>query len=192
MRVARLYLKLLLGMGIPFGLMTGLTTGRPNVGIATGLTFGLTMSAIVGTLTVRGHRHLGGDLSPRAASVVRVSAAPAVVRRRVLDALPVLSARIVTDEADRIVACTGMTWRSWGERITVDLDAAAGFTDVTLGSSPTLRWTLVDYGKGRRNVEYLVRALNYDGDGERAGHRDRPHSGAGRGPAAGPGRSSRL
>jgi hypothetical protein len=111
---------------------------------------------------VRAHRAAGGDLSTRVRSVVHMPADPAVVRRRVLDVLRGMPARIVTaDGADRIVARTGMTWSTWGTTIIVELRAAAtaGHTEVTLRCRPRPAWVPVDNAQGQRIVNYLVGVL---------------------------------
>lgn len=93
-------------------------------------------------------------------AVVRVPAHPAEAHRRVLAALRALPARIVTaEDEDHILARTRMSRRSWGERITVALRTDVSFTEITVRSGPVWRWTVIDYGKGRDNVDFLVRAL---------------------------------
>lgn len=152
MRAVRLYLKVLVWTGLPVGAVAGLAAGD----LVSGALVALSATAILGTIVLLRHPVVGGDQS------VRVAADPAVVRRRVLEAFRALPARIVTaEDVDRVVARTGMSWQSWGERITVDLHAAAGFTDVRVRSSPRLKSTPYNYGgKDRRNVEYLVNALD--------------------------------
>ncbi|EFC86519.1 hypothetical protein FrEUN1fDRAFT_0414 [Parafrankia sp. EUN1f] len=162
MQVVRLYLKLMFLTGLPFGLFTGLASGQVQVGLVAGLFFGLAMSAVLGSITLYGHRGLGGDFSPRVTSVVRVPADSAVIHRRVLEVLPALRARVVADDSGHVVARTRVDMRTWGERITVDLRPSTDGTEVTVRSVPRVRWTLIDYGRGRRNVEALVRALGAD------------------------------
>ncbi|CUU56109.1 hypothetical protein Ga0074812_106364 [Parafrankia irregularis] len=162
MHVVRLYLKLLFGMGLPFGLLAGLESGEVQVGLVAGLFFGVFMSIVFGSITLYRYRGLGSDFSPRVTSVVRVPADSAVVHRRVLEILPVLPARVVADDGVHVVARTRANMQSWGERITVDVHPSADDTEVTIRSVPRLRCTLVDYGRGRRNVDALVRALGTD------------------------------
>ncbi|OAA23230.1 hypothetical protein UG55_103918 [Frankia sp. EI5c] len=169
MRAARLYLRLMVGLGTPFGVLVGLYTWNAAAGLIMGLSFGALMAATVGTLTLRGHRGLGGALSPRVCEVLQVPAESVVIRRRALDALRALQAEIVAvdvsdsvDVPDSVVGRTRVSWRSWGERITVELRPVESITRVTIRSRPRVRTTLVDYGRGRRNVEYLVRTLQHD------------------------------
>jgi hypothetical protein len=127
---------------------------------------------IGGTRAGRAPRAAGGNFSPRVRSVVHVPADPALVLRRVVEALRGMPARIVTaDGAGRIVARRGMTWSAWGTTITVEIRAAAivGHTEVTLCCRPRPSWTLVDNAQSQRIVNYLVRALGPDATGEAAG-----------------------
>jgi hypothetical protein len=170
MRIARLYVSLLLYSGIVGGVIYGLLSRRLVAGVLGGLVIGLTISAIGGTREVRAHRAAGGNFSPRVRSVVRVPADPALVRRRVVEALRSMPARIVTpDGADRIVARRGMTWSTWGTTITVEVRVAdAGHTEVTLRCRPRPSWTPVDNAESQRIVNYLLGALGPDVTGEAA------------------------
>ncbi|MGF7233927.1 MAG: hypothetical protein ACQSGP_03055 [Frankia sp.] len=154
MRVVSLYVRVLLWTGVPSGVAAGLVSGD----LWTGLVVAVVPSAILGTVALLLQTDLGGEQS------VRVKAEPAVVRQRALEALRALSARIeTTDEVDCIDARTGMSWQSWGERITVDVHPASDGTDVRVRSTPKFKSMPYNYGsKDHRNVEYLVNAVNGD------------------------------
>jgi len=171
MRIARLYVSLLLYSGIVSGVIYGLLSRRLVAGVLCGLVVGPIVAAIGGTKEVRAHRAVGGNLSPRVHSVVHVAADPALARRRVVEALRGIPARIVTpDGVDRIVARRGMTWSAWGTTITAEVRAAAtaGQTEVTLHCRPRPSWTLVDNAQSQRIVNYLRGALGPDVTGEAA------------------------
>lgn len=60
----------------------------------------------------------------------------------------------------RLVLRHGMTWQSWGEKVTLDLrDVNDGFTLLKIRSVPTLSSTMVDYGRNRENVEAILTLL---------------------------------
>ncbi|HEV2068180.1 MAG TPA: hypothetical protein VGR26_00130 [Acidimicrobiales bacterium] len=53
-----------------------------------------------------------------------------------------------------------MTWRSWGERILIELQpTGSSGTSVVVRSVPVLGLTIADYGKNRENVDAVVARL---------------------------------
>nr|MDT0663990.1 hypothetical protein [Micromonospora sp. DSM 115978] len=160
MRVARPYLGYFLQTATIFGVGYGVMTGRVGAGIVAGLLFGLLLTAGVVAMSISAHREFGGDLSPRASSTIDVAADPADVRLRVIEALGAMSARVVADDDSNLVtARTAMSWQSFGERIAVELRPEPLGTTVTIRSRPRPPWAYIDNGKGRRNVKFLVEAL---------------------------------
>jgi hypothetical protein len=59
----------------------------------------------------------------------------------------------------RYTARTRRSWRSWGEDVTVELTGAQTAPVARITSRPVIRTTLIDYGKGRRNVKQVAAAL---------------------------------
>lgn len=58
-----------------------------------------------------------------------------------------------------VTASTGVGMMSWGEKITVEISEAAGGSDVRIHSACSFPLQLVDYGKNKKNVQYLVDGL---------------------------------
>jgi hypothetical protein len=61
--------------------------------------------------------------------------------------------------AGRYTARTRLSWRSFGENVTVELNGDATAPVAHISSRPVIRTTLIDYGKGRRNVQQVAAAL---------------------------------
>jgi hypothetical protein len=121
--------------------------------------FGTVMAALLGTLAVWRQRGQDGTLSPRQTATVLVPSADAV-GERVRAALASLPARVLADDGrGRLQARTRVTWRSWGEHITVTIDDASPTTRVMIASRPRLASTVVDYGKAHENIDHLVAGL---------------------------------
>jgi hypothetical protein len=65
----------------------------------------------------------------------------------------------VADVGDSLEARTKRTWRSFGERVSVELHATTEKTTVIVRSRPVIRTTITDYGKGRMNVRSVRASL---------------------------------
>ena len=172
MRSVPRYLALFALMTLPFGLVLALLLGAfagldgVAVGLMTGLAFGLLTTLVLGGLDVAGQRRSRGVSRsgwPRQRLVVHSEAPPEELAAVLRQAVYGLHG---TTEADALphgplVARTGSGLASWGEEVTVELHAppGGGGTDVVLSSRPLLSTTLVDYGKGRRNVNRLAAAV---------------------------------
>jgi hypothetical protein len=65
----------------------------------------------------------------------------------------------VADASGRYEATTRVSWKTWGERVTVQLSGDPVAPEACVTSRPRISTTLIDYGKGRSNVETVVRAL---------------------------------
>ncbi len=175
---ARLYGTIFVATGIPFGfVMAGvfaafgyLRAAAPGAltgvgaGLATGILFGLAMSAVLGTLALRVTRGLKpGALAVRQERTVDVagSRAEATERARAaLAAIPGARPPTLDDAAGSLETRVGPDWRSWGEVVTARLtQSSPGLFRVCVRSRPRWWTTVVDYGKGFRNVEAVVAAL---------------------------------
>ncbi len=160
LRGLRVYLVILVCAGVPFGVVFGLLSASSSIGLASGALFGFFMSAILGTVAVVGHRGRGGTFSPRQELTVRLEADVDRVRELALGALQELPAHGVrVDGPSRVESRTRMSWRSWGEELTVELHPVGSATDVVIRSRPNVSMTVVDYGKGRENVEAIAQRL---------------------------------
>ena len=176
MRVIKVYGGLFLATGVPFGLFMGMVLGAlygvadlgegfPEglvVGAAAGVVFGLLMALTLGTMQLLGFRDApkGLSLSPRQTREIPVANGPDLADR-VVAALRSLPAEVTTVDvpAGRYVARRGVSWKSWGEDVVVQLSGDPAHPVATVSSRPRLATTLIDYGRGRRNVEHVVAAL---------------------------------
>jgi hypothetical protein len=60
----------------------------------------------------------------------------------------------------RIVARTGINWKTWGDVITISFKrTGSNCTYIQISSRPNARTTIVDYGKNLENVERIVSFL---------------------------------
>ena len=177
MRVVKVYGGLFLATGVPFGLFMGLALGALYavadlgdgfsegllVGLVGGGLFGLLMALTLGTMQLLGFRDAprGLSLSPRQTREVPVANGPDLADR-VVSALRSLPAEVTAVDvpAGRYVARRGTSWKSWGEDIVVQLSGDPTQPVATVSSRPRLGTTLIDYGRGRRNVDHVVAALS--------------------------------
>ena len=61
----------------------------------------------------------------------------------------------------RINAKAGMSWKTWGEIITFSVNKKdENVMQIEISSRPSVRTTLVDYGKNIANVNSIVNYLN--------------------------------
>jgi hypothetical protein len=66
-------------------------------------------------------------------------------------------------DGGRLTAKTGMSWRSWGEKLTVSVEpVAARQWRVCVASDSVLPATLLDWGKNGMNVRYIVDVMTND------------------------------
>lgn len=60
----------------------------------------------------------------------------------------------------KVVAKTGLSWKTWGDRIVFDVKAINDDrVEVTVSSKPILFTTLVDYGKNAENINRICEFL---------------------------------
>lgn len=94
-----------------------------------------------------------------------VDAPRAVAFARAMDAIrriPRTSIKHADGAAGVIEGRIGVTWRSWGERLTVRVQGhAEDQSEIEIVSEPRLTTTIVDYGKNQRNVDEFLRAMNW-------------------------------
>ena len=61
--------------------------------------------------------------------------------------------------AGRLEAVVPVSWRSWGEKIGVDVLGVDGDALVQVKSTSAFPWTLVDWGKNADNLRRFLAAL---------------------------------
>ncbi|MFR9805894.1 DUF6404 family protein [Pseudonocardia sp. RS010] len=167
---SRLQLGLL--TGVPFGLLWGVLMALRErqdaaagpaayviVGVASvvaGTLFGLVMAAFLGRLQDRAARRtgVGGVVAQR---VVRAAVPPREVLARAAEAAARLpGGRVTAVDGDRALLRTGVTWRSWGERVDMEVLPQEPGARVVLRSRPLVPGTLVDQGRNAENVALLA------------------------------------
>ena len=174
MRALRVYGTLFLTTAAPFGLLVGLflallyglALDDAGAGLRTGLTlgvaFGGVMSAVLGTMQLLGTRGTPPEhsLSPRQRREVPVTNGPELADR-IVAALRTLPAEVTAVDvaAGSFRGRTRWSWKSFGEHVVVQLAGERAAPVAVVSSAPVVPTTLVDHGKGRRNVEQLARAL---------------------------------
>ncbi|MFF2557015.1 hypothetical protein ACFVUS_38860 [Nocardia sp. NPDC058058] len=171
---ARLYLRIFLLTGIPFGVLIGLydsiTFARSMSaalgGLIAGVIFGALIAAFGGTRQLRAARQAvytdpaNPGLSQRAR--INLPRPPQQSYALAQQVLRTLLARITAEDAatGRITAQTPMSWQTFGETLTITVESATPATSsVLIESHPRLRFTAVDYGTGRRHVEQIAATL---------------------------------
>jgi hypothetical protein len=162
LRATRHYVLVFLLTGAPFALFSRIFTS-PGGALVRGAFFGVFMALTVGTVNLRSGGGSGDarrSLWPRQHSELVVSAELRVVGERVHDALVALPAKITSNSTTTLEAKTGLTWRSYGEVLRVELEPAQHGTHVRVASRPIMPLTVVDYGRGRQQVDAVVAALS--------------------------------
>tara|TARA_B110000967_G_scaffold192680_1_gene219530 strand:- start:3469 stop:3978 length:510 start_codon:yes stop_codon:yes gene_type:complete len=73
---------------------------------------------------------------------------------------PIIGKMKMMEIENGILLKTGMTWKSWGEKIKIILQTKQGSNfDYQISSSPKLKTTLVDYGKNLENVNRIKNVI---------------------------------
>jgi hypothetical protein len=169
-RAARAYLLIFVLFAIPMVVIIGVTIGVVRASATDGVVSGLVGGGICGALVAlslgaldligdRGRRR-GEAYGPRQGATVSVPAGDDVPYR-IQAALRELSAEIRDADvtAGRYTARTRPSWRSFGEDVTVHLTGDSTAPVAHIISRPVIRTTLIDYGKGRRNVQQVAARL---------------------------------
>jgi hypothetical protein len=168
------FLKFFAIFGVPFGAMMAVWRSFTHddtlaYGVFQGVFFGVVMATWAVWWTRRNRRRLeakgfsAGNMQPRQERQLLMSAPVDVALDacvRVLKAVP--KARAVTTDmaSGTAVARIGMTWRSFGERMTVTVRPEGAGSRVTISSVPLVPTTYLDGGKGSENVETVLRGLS--------------------------------
>jgi hypothetical protein len=161
LRRLAVFLVCALSLGLPAAIVLLAVAGWAAA--VAGLLLGAAAGAGVVAADVAGQRRSPGpsrSASPRQRLVVRSAARTDALGSALREAVFRLHALTEQDALPHgpLVARTAAGAWSWGERLTVELRPGDGGTDVVLRSEPVRR-ALVDYGKGRRNVNALAAAV---------------------------------
>ncbi|MFE6864209.1 hypothetical protein [Nocardia sp. NPDC057668] len=162
-RTAPLFGVLLAGY---FVILGGGAGGAVLVGVVGGLLFGAIMALLLGTISIRSVRRIGGESATNAPVRQQLTtvliAEPIAVFEAVDHLIQGSGARVSQRDvtAGRIDARTGFSWKSWGERLSATvLSLGDGRTEVRIESRPRFPGTAVDYGKNLQNVRQLDEGL---------------------------------
>ncbi|MFI9507041.1 hypothetical protein [Nocardia sp. NPDC052566] len=170
----RFYGRVFLATGSLFGVLSGLeewfSTKDPGgavvAGVVAGLIFGVFMAVVMGSWHVISARRAGvpdaayGPVRQHASIVLASDANEAFdAAVRVIEA----SGATVKQRdpvRGRIEARTGLTWKSFGEKLDVTvLPQDQGRCEVRIESRPRVPSTVVDYGKNLQNVQNIDQKL---------------------------------
>jgi hypothetical protein len=169
------FLKFFAIFGVPFGLITGVMrafSGRDDVlyyGVFQALFFGTFMAAWAVWWIRRNRRRLEakgfavGNMGPRQERQLHMASPPDTALQsclRALKEIPKARSVIADSVTGTATARTAMTWRSFGERLTVKVNADGRGSSITISSEPLVPTTLIDGGKGVENVETFLRGLS--------------------------------
>ncbi len=172
------YLKIFFATGPLFGFIYGLVMAvllwpvgiilGPILGVFGGLSFGAGMSLILGTINRRKVRqahlppHIDGSNVNQTGSVelslpcdgafdLSLSALTTIVK---------CSVKTANRETGQIMARTGRSWWSWGEKLTLHINRInSSHARVDVSSRQALGTTIIDYGRNFENVAKLVSFL---------------------------------
>lgn len=167
------YLKSVVIFGVPFGVMAWLMGSlgeRANTlhYMAQGLLFGAGMGAWALWWTRRNRRRLeekgiqAEDMAPRQEREIQVSLPPEVALDACVRVLKQISkAKVLATDASTGIctAQTGVTWRSFGERITTKVYAEGPGSRIRISSVPRMPTAMLDGGRGLENVETVRKSL---------------------------------
>ena len=170
MHLLRAYGAALFVPGLPIGILVwnvaSFWAEDGSAGLPVRLTWGgiaaVLAAAIVGTVSLVGERRAGPGhgFGPGQSSTIMVRGGPDLpfcVKVALLD-LPA-EIRHADANAGRYRAETGWSWGSSGEHVTVDLHGDPEHPEARICSRPRSRLLFFDHGRGRRNVNRVIEAL---------------------------------
>lgn len=163
-----LFLRTFLFCGLGYGVLQavmGLVQGEPasraiGFGAFVGILFGLAMATILGIAHSVGLKRRGfdpdreGGLAVDVRESLEVPLPPEQALEHCRAALERMRVKgVQVDPALATVSGRGrMTWASFGEQVECRVQPADRGSRVEIRSRPTVRTTIVDYGKNRQNV----------------------------------------
>jgi hypothetical protein len=161
--------------GVPFGLAMGvffcLQTRQPGAmvgGVVGGIVSGLLFGVAIAMYQRRGERRLrklgvsAGDMRPAQERTIALPADANAAMKKAKNALAVIrkiQSDSISENGNQVTARTGITWQSFGERISVEVQPTVAGSSVRISSRPKVATTTMDGGKGRENVELFAKAF---------------------------------
>lgn len=174
--MSKLYIKILLGTGIPFAILMGIVIAHDHgastgfiYGTFSGLIFGVGMSLVFGTiqiLTVKKKRNPSNtSLSTKQVRNIHIDTPFTYAIDRCVGAIKEIKGFKIINvdkEAGVIAAKSRINWLTWGEEISIHVrEKDSNSTNIRISSQPLVKTTLVDYGKNARNIEILEKKILY-------------------------------
>jgi hypothetical protein len=166
-----IYKRLFLATVIPFGIIMGICLMFQYgflgfvAGLFGGIFYGGFMSLILGSLHIWSVKRISYRKSKDITNVrhsrnIELQLSYDKAFNLCIESLKIFKKYKIKEENysyGKIVAITGMTWKSWGEVISFDVHKTDNNRiQIIISSKPVLPTTLVDYGKNLENVERIV------------------------------------
>lgn len=181
--VLKVYLKVLLATGIPFGFIMGAFTGfilslfvgfqksliiGIIIGVLLGVVFGVLLSLIVSSIHVRSINKLVAGFREHKYSVrqslsINVTERADIIYDNFLSKVKNKTYWSITDQehGSRIVLMSSFTMKSFGEIITITFRCNNDdITKIEVESRPKLQTTIIDNGKNLENVLTIERLFD--------------------------------
>jgi maltodextrin utilization protein YvdJ len=165
--LTKLYLKIFLFTGIPYGLiMMGIDLMDGNgfnlwKFLFLAFFFGITMSLILVSfhkysLKKNGIQELMDEnLGVIQTKVIKTKLSKTELINK-LKSDPIVGKMKMRESENGIVLKTGISWKSWGEEIVIDLKSKNGSDfEYQVSSSPKQKTTLLDFGKNLKNLNRI-------------------------------------
>ena len=169
--IMRLYLKVFLYTGLPFALLMMVldVLSGDTLHIARFISHFVVFGGLMSLVLVSLHRYQltrkGVDkLNDSPLSVVQKTRIQTTLSRAEiinrLKSAPAIRRIELSEDGNSMTLHTGVSWRSWGEKILLSFHQTGPTTTVVeVESNPKLRTTVVDYGKNRENVKRIEELL---------------------------------
>ena len=166
-----IYLRILVVMAIPFGIGTWFYWWSFYNALYSGIAFGVLMSAILGTMHIKGlkkvtSKEIGFNaLRVHQKKVIEIKKGYDEAYLHCLNSLRILDVEIEEENkaAGKITAKTSLTPDSFGEFINIMLTKInSEQTKINISSKPVVKVTLIDYGKNLQNIKKMTELLEQE------------------------------
>jgi hypothetical protein len=168
------YLQFFAFFGVPFSLLFALPyspSSHPSFlnNVVEGLLFVAFMAVVDAWITRRARRRLEAKgitvsrMNPRQEQFLHISTSSGVAFQscvRVVRKMPGIKIVAIDSREGSVTADTCMSWRSFGERMVVQVRPVGGGSRIRVTSVPIWPIALLDGGKGAENVGMVLRELS--------------------------------
>lgn len=158
------FFKLFFATSVPFGILMGLYCRSFIVALFSGTFFGFFMTIAFRKIEDLSLKKIGKDSSDVGVQKEKsfsVSLSKAEANKKIKIVLNEMHAEIINEDSGSgiIKAKTKISWKSFGEIITIRFSENGKQVTVFVESRPLLGTTLVDYGKNLQNVEKFAKLM---------------------------------